>query len=163
MLFAGLISAFHIIKSQAAGGIWPPLGEALLPVTETLLNTAALLLSGALLIVAHRCLKSDQEKARKWFLASTLLGVAFVLLQGKEWAGLLSEGLTLTSSAHGGFFYLIIGTHAVHAVAAICALFYVYFRMGGPGFSPVQFYVAETFWYFVVAVWPILYWQIYLA
>ena len=163
MLFAGLISAFHIIKSQAAGGIWPPLGEARLPVEETILNTIALALSGVFLIIAHRCLKADLGKAKKWFLGATLLGVLFVVLQGKEWAGLLNEGLTLTSSAHGGFFYLIIGTHAAHAVAAIIALFYVYFRMGGSGFSPVQFYVAETFWYFVVGLWPILYWQIYLA
>ncbi len=163
MLFAGLISAFQIIKSQAAGGIWPPLGEARLPVEETMLNTAALVLSGALLIVAHRCLKTDFSKAKRWFLAATLLGVLFVVLQGKEWAGLISEGLTLTSSAHGGFFYLIIGTHATHALAALVALFYVYYRMGRPGFSPVQFYVAETFWYFVVGVWPILYWQVYLS
>lgn len=163
MLFAGLISAFHIIKSQAPGGIWPPLGEARLPVEETILNTIALVLSGAVLIVAHRCLKANPAKSKKLFLAATLLGVLFLFLQGKEWAGLLAEGLTLTSSAHGGFFYLIIGTHAAHAVAAVIALFYVYFRMGTPGFSPVQFYVAETFWYFVVGVWPVLYWQVYLA
>jgi hypothetical protein len=25
-----------------------------------------------------------------------------------------------------------------------------------------QLMAAETFWYFVVAVWPILYWRVYL-
>ena len=48
-----------------------------------------------------------------------LLGAFFVLFQGVEWVALLREGLTLTSSTHGAFFYLIIGTHALHAVVAL--------------------------------------------
>jgi cytochrome c oxidase subunit 3 len=163
MLFAGLISAFLIIKSQAAGGIWPPLGQPRLPAGETAINTVALLLSGLALIIAHRRLAADPAKAKRLFLGSILLGIFFVVFQGVEWSALIAQGLTLTSSAHGSFFYLIIGTHALHAVAAIFALVYVYWRMGRPGFSPVPFYVAETLWYFVVGVWPILYWQVYLG
>jgi len=163
MLFAGLVSAFQIIKSQAPGGIWPPLGQPRLPAGETAINTVALLLSGLALIIAHRRLAADPAKAKRWFLGSILLGIFFVVFQGVEWSALIEQGLTLTSSAHGSFFYLIIGTHGLHAVVAIIALIYVYVGMGQPGMSPVPFYVSEAFWYFVVGVWPVLYWQVYLT
>ena len=46
MLFAGLISGFVVVKASAL--VWPPIGQPRLPVEETLVNTAALLLSGFL-------------------------------------------------------------------------------------------------------------------
>ena len=49
MMFAGLISAFVIVKGAAVGGVWPPPGQPRLPVEDTAFNTAALLLSGATL------------------------------------------------------------------------------------------------------------------
>src|SRR5688572_31524505 len=36
---------------------------------------------------------------------SLILGATFVALQGAEWVALLAQGLTLTSSSHGAFFY----------------------------------------------------------
>src|SRR5262249_35210924 len=41
MLFAGLVSAFLILRATAAGS-WPPPGQPRLPLEETALNTAAL-------------------------------------------------------------------------------------------------------------------------
>ena len=45
MMFAGLISAFTIVKAGALG--WPPPGQPRLPVEATAFNTAVLLLSAA--------------------------------------------------------------------------------------------------------------------
>ena len=53
MLFAGMISAHAIVKSRAAGQMWPPFGQPRLPVESTALNTAALLASGLILVIAH--------------------------------------------------------------------------------------------------------------
>ncbi|MGD2047222.1 MAG: cytochrome c oxidase subunit 3, partial [Gemmatimonadota bacterium] len=52
MFFAGLISAHSIVRSQAAGQMWPPYGQPRLPVQETAVNTAALLASGIVLVIA---------------------------------------------------------------------------------------------------------------
>jgi hypothetical protein len=43
MFFAGLVSAFTIVKSTAV--VWPPVGQPRLPFEETAINTAALLAS----------------------------------------------------------------------------------------------------------------------
>ena len=53
MLFAGLISAHTIVKSRAAGQMWPPFGQPRLPLGEAAVNTAALLASGIVLVFAH--------------------------------------------------------------------------------------------------------------
>jgi cytochrome c oxidase subunit 3 len=84
------------------------------------------------------------------------------VFQGIEWANLLSQGLTLTSSSLGGFFYLIVGIHALHAVAALALLSRTYLRLRRGWLASSQLAAAEAFWYFVVALWPILYLRVYL-
>src|SRR5262245_7318921 len=110
MFFGGLISAHAIVKAGSIRG-WPPPGQPRLPVAETLVNTAALIASGVLLYVAHRAFTHSPRRARMPMLFSMLLGAAFVVLQGVEWVAMLGQGLTMTSSPHGAFFYLLIGTH----------------------------------------------------
>ena len=89
-------------------------------------------------------------------------GAFFVIFQGIEWVALIREGLTLTSSTLGGFFYLIIGTHALHAIAALGLLAYVWLQLQRGRLQSSQLAAAEVFWYFVVGVWPILYVVVYL-
>ncbi len=162
MFFSGLISAHTIVKSQAAGQMWPPYGQPRLPVGETALNSLALLVSGVVLVFTWFAFKRDPERARIPLLLSIVLGSVFVGFQGVEWVALLSEGLTMQSSAYGGFFYLIVGSHAIHAVGALIALIWAYDRSSKGLLTSTQLGTVSAFWYFVVLVWPVLYWQVYL-
>lgn len=160
MFFAGLISAFTIVRSGAP--VWPPPGQPRLPLEETALNTAALLASGVLLIFVRRAFNRRRQNAEKPLLVAMGLGAFFVVFQGVEWAALLREGLTLTSSSLGSFFYLIVGIHALHAVAALGLLARTYVRLRRGWLASSQLAAAEAFWYFVVGLWPILYMRVYL-
>ena len=160
MFFAGLISAFTIVR--AGSPIWPPPNQPRLPIERTAINTAALLLSGVALAIAHRTYLRDRRKARVPLLVAMLLGGFFVLFQGAEWVALLSQGLTLTSSTLGSFFYLIVGLHALHAVIAIGLLAYAWLRLQRGWLVQSQLVTAEVFWYFVVGLWPVLYGVVYL-
>jgi heme/copper-type cytochrome/quinol oxidase subunit 3 len=95
-------------------------------------------------------------------LISLALGVFFVGFQGVEWFRLLKQGLSLTSSNHGAFFYVIIGTHAAHAVAAIIALALATLSLMRGRLQHSTFLAVQVFWYFVVGVWPVLYLRVYL-
>jgi cytochrome c oxidase subunit 3 len=161
MLFAGMISAFLIAASNSVLG-WPPPGQPRLPVAETALNTLALLASGAALFVAGRAFRKERRTARTPLALAIALGAFFVGFQGMEWVALIREGLTLTSSVHGGFFYLIVGTHALHAIAALALLLYAFLRLRRRLLNHSTFAAARVFWYFVVGVWPILYGVVYL-
>jgi cytochrome c oxidase subunit 3 len=160
MLFAGLISAFEVTRSAAIA--WPPLGQPRLPVGETLINTSALLLSGVMFYVARRKFRANSTSARTPLLISLLLGAFFVIFQGAEWVALVHEGLTLTSSTYGGFFYLIVGLHALHAIAALAVLTLACLQLQRGWLASSQLATAGVFWYFVVGLWPILYGLVYL-
>jgi cytochrome c oxidase subunit 3 len=161
MFFAGLISAFTISKAGAKPGVWSVPTEPLLPVASTLANTAALLASGAVMFVAGRQFARGSRFAGRTLGVAWLLGAAFVLLQGREWVGLLSEGFTLFSSRLGAFFYVIVGAHGLHAVGALIALGVAWVRLRRGTLTPGFLLGAQTFWYFVVGLWPVIYARVY--
>ena len=162
MLFAGFISAFVIIKSRAVGSVWPPVNQPRLPFEETAVNTSALLASGIVLFIAHRMYQRGTRSIGALLAVATVLGGTFVALQGVEWLALIREGLTMTSSTYGALFYTIIGAHALHAVAAIGLLAWAFARLMGDRLTKEALSVVALFWYFVVLVWPFLYFQVYL-
>lgn len=168
MFFAGLVSAFLVVKARYLAG-WPPPGQPRLPVEITAVNTLVLLASGWLMWSAGRQWENQGSQSRaalrraRW---AVLLGCVFVSIQGSEWVRLLSFGLTLTSGPYGSFFYLIVGAHALHAMGAIVVLGALLARPRGANdddTARARFRAARYFWYFVVLVWPVLYVLVYLA
>jgi heme/copper-type cytochrome/quinol oxidase subunit 3 len=160
MFFAGLISAFIVTH---AGVVWPPAGQPRLPVEATAVNTLILLASGLVLWQANRAAREfDRGRAKKLLGIAIALGFCFVSVQGYEWLRLLSFGLTVQSSTYGAFFYLIVGAHALHAVAALVALGYCYLQFRSNDLPRTTFSATQIFWYFVVLLWPILYVLVYV-
>ena len=161
MLFAGLVSAFTIAKSAAP--VWPPPGQPRLPIEATAFNSVVLFASAVALLFAHRAFhKGDRESMRRPMWLALGLGSFFVIFQGFEWVTLLSEGLTMTSSTYGAFFYLIVCIHALHAFGAIALLARANHRLQQGWLTPGLFGAAEMFWFFVVGVWPVIYLVVYL-
>jgi cytochrome c oxidase subunit 3 len=161
MFFAGLISAFTIARAGADAARWTTPTAPLLPVTSTLVNTTALLFSGVCVGLAHRRIKKQEAGAERVLMLACVLGALFVGLQGREWVALLSQGLTMQSSGLGAFFYLIVGAHAIHAVVAIVALGMAWWRLRVGTLTDGFLFGTETFWYFVVLLWPIIYARVY--
>lgn len=152
MIFASFISAHTIVKSGFTN--WPPMGQPRLPVMATAFNSLFLFASAWTIMMTRR--------HKNFFLLTLVLGLSFVLLQGREWFHLLAYGLTLTSSVYGSFFYLIIGFHALHVLVAVSALSFIYWRFVRGNLKDETFLAVKIFWFFVVGLWPILYWLVYL-
>ena len=160
MMFAGLMSAFSIVKAGALG--WPPPGQPRLPVEATAFNTAALLASAVFLFVANRRLARSRNLAKRPLFIAMGLGAFFVVAQGYEWVSLIRQGLTLTSSNHGSFFYLIVGMHGIHALVGLAILGGAALKLSRGRLAPSSFAARQVFWYFVVGLWPVLYFMVYL-
>jgi len=160
MMFAGLISAFSIVKAGALG--WPPPGQPRLPVEATAFNTAVLLASAVALYAANRAYSQNRRLAKRPLFWAMGLGAFFVVFQGYEWVSLIRQGLTLTSSNHGSFFYLIVGMHALHAIAGLTVLARAGWKLSSGMLTPSTFAATQVFWYFVVGLWPVLYVLVYL-
>ena len=116
--------------------------------------------SGIALFLSYRAF--NKSKGGTGMMAAALaLGVTFVGLQGREWVGLLGQGLTLTSSNLGAFFYLIVGMHGLHAVIALALLGWALLKLKAGTLQPAALNVVMTFWFFVVGLWPIIYARVY--
>ncbi len=160
MLFAGMISVFNIVRASSA--VWPPPNQPRLPIEETAVNTLALLASGLCFYLAQRRFAVSRPSARLPLTLALVLGSFFVLFQGYEWISMIAQGLTLTSSTLGSFFYLIVGMHALHVIAALGMLVQTWRRHARGWLHPSQLATTGVFWYFVVGAWPIIYWRVYL-
>lgn len=163
MFFTGLISAFVITRAHIVG--WPPPGQPRLPIETTAFNTLVLLASGVALYFAGRSFAKVGEQDRTRARCDVALGLAtfFVLFQGYEWVRLIEFGLTVRSSTYGSFFYLIVGTHGLHAVAAVLGLLWARRRLIDGTLTAGAFGAVQVFWYFVVGLWPILYYLVYVS
>jgi heme/copper-type cytochrome/quinol oxidase subunit 3 len=161
--FGALLSAFMVIKAGSPN--WAPPPGVTLPVKVTAFNTAVLFTSGVLLLLAGRVLSQEKDWQRAKTLTgwAALLGAFFVGFQGIEWVRLLYYGMTMTSGVFGACFYLLVGCHALHAVAAIIAMIGQFRRFEPERLAPTSFYSMSIFWFFVVGVWPVLYIVVYLS
>lgn len=164
MLFAGLISAYLVIRSSQV--VWPPPGQPRYPVGVTALNTLVLLFSGFAMAAANRSAHAaDLARLRRWLTVAGAAAVIFLVIQGVEWARLIGHGLTLTSHLYGAIFYVVIGGHAVHVLAAVIILLAVSRKVWRTHSTQNIRSVMEgtrLYWYFVVGLWPILYVLVYL-
>jgi heme/copper-type cytochrome/quinol oxidase subunit 3 len=160
MFFTALISAYLVIRA-GAGLRWVPPPDVRLPVEATALNTIALLVSGVLMVLATSLFARANAKARLTFLGAMILGIIFVIFQGREWLQLISIGLTMMSGVFGATFFLLIGTHGLHALSAILAMIYIWFKMGKGSLQVEQLRALTVYWLFIVSIWPVLYRLVY--
>ena len=164
MIFAGLISAFLILR---AGASWPPAGEPRLPAAVTAVSTLLLILSGVAMARARTAIQGGDPRTLYHRLRATaILGALFLAIQGSEWWRLVHFGLTLTSSLYGATFYTLVGVHGVHVAGGMAGLLFVLTRARAGRYSATKYSGVEIcwlYWSFVVAVWPVLYVLVYLT
>ena len=75
------------------------------------------------------------------------------------------HGLTLGSGTYGGSFYVLIGCHALHVLAAVAWLAVVAVLARRRGFTRARHAALEMctlYWYFVCGLWVVLFPLVYL-
>lgn len=166
MFFAGLISAY--IVNRAGAAVWPPPDQPRLPIEITAVNTLVLLASGVAIYLFGRKFRSAEiaGNGKTGLLITTLiLGTTFLAIQGTEWVKLIGYGLTTHSGIYGAFFYTLIGMHGFHVLVGLTILLYLFFKLRKEEDKQTAknlITIASMYWYFVVAIWPILYILVYL-
>jgi len=133
----------------------------------TWINTFVLLGSCVPLWLAGRAfLRADRKGLLRGLVAATVMGAAFLAIQGMEWTRLVTHGLTVAHGVYGGLFVILIGTHALHVLGAVVWLAIVTgFALAGRLRGPVSesFDMVRMYWVFVAAVWIALFAMVYLA
>ena len=88
MFFAALISAYIVISSGQDE--WPPWGQPRLPIETTAINTLVLIASGIVMFFSQKFFMNKKNfDGQKWMGISILLGIFFLIAQGREWLELI--------------------------------------------------------------------------
>jgi cytochrome c oxidase subunit 3 len=103
---------------------------------------------------------------REWYVLTYIFGAIFVSGQVLEYAELVHEGITLSSTAYGSVFYLTTGFHALHVTGGLLAFLLIIGRtFTTRHYSHAQAagaVVTSYYWHFVDVVWIALFATIYL-
>jgi heme/copper-type cytochrome/quinol oxidase subunit 3 len=165
MLFVGLIGTYLVFRLAAR--TWPPADLPRLPLAVTAVNTAILLASLVPMTRALRGVRREETAlVRRALLHTAVLGGVFLLVQGGEWIRLVGHGLTPGGSMYGATFYLLIGCHGVHVLTAVGWLLVTAVLAHGGRFTAQRHGALEMcgiYWYFVCALWVVLFPLVYLG
>ncbi|MFF1823092.1 heme-copper oxidase subunit III [Kribbella sp. NPDC058245] len=184
MFFAALFAAYFTIRSvttaAAAPGVqtlWDASTE-MLNVPFALTNTLVLVLSSVtcqfgVFAAEHgrvgrvgSAVNFLKWGMREWFILTYLMGAVFVAGQVTEYATLIHEGITISSSPYGSVFYLTTGFHGLHVTGGLIAFVFVlartYMARKFTHEQAVSAIVVSYYWHFVDVVWIALFATIYL-
>jgi heme/copper-type cytochrome/quinol oxidase subunit 3 len=164
MLFSGLIGSFLVYKLGAP--FWPPPALPRLPLTLTWINTFVLLASAVTMAMSVRAVRRVRGRRFVALIGITLaLGVTFLSVQGSEWVRLIAHGLRISSGTYGATFYTLIGCHGLHVMGAVLWLAWIFYgawigRYNSRNRAALE--ACAIYWYFVCAIWPVLFVLVYL-
>jgi cytochrome c oxidase subunit 3 len=178
MFFAALFAMYFTTRSVQGPEIWGE-GVEMLNIPFSALNTTVLVLSSVTcqfgVFAAERfqnartgsLFQISKWGMREWFALTFVMGAFFIGGQVYEYAELVHEGLTISSSAYGSVFYLATGFHGLHVTGGLIAFLIVMIRVSKArrfGHSQATTaIVVSYYWHFVDVVWIALFSAIYLV
>ena len=164
MFFAGLFAIYFTVRAVTEGK-WP-IPPAELNVPYALTFTVVLIASSfTCQLGVFAAERGDVFALRRWYLISLALGAIFVGGQINEYVQMVTEGVTVSSSAFGTVFYLTTGFHGLHVIGGLFAFALLVVRTKLSKFTPAQAtsaIVVSYYWHFVDAVWIALFATIYI-
>ena len=176
MFFAGLFAMYF--STRAAVPKLVSEGAAHLNVSYAIVNTTVLLLSSVTCQMGVWAAERFQPRRtgalwqvnrwglNEWITLTYLMGAAFIGGQVYEYASLVHEGITISSTPYGSVFYLTTGFHGLHVIGGLIAFLFLL----GRSFAAKNFghheattaIVVSYYWHFVDVVWIALFSIIYL-
>ena len=176
MFFAALFASYFTIRSVSPE-LWAQNTE-LLNIPFAAVNTTILVLSSLTcqlgVFAAERgqvgrtgsVLNFRGWGLREWFILTYVMGAVFIAGQATEYASLVQEDVTMSSSAYGSMFYLTTGFHGIHVTGGLIAFLLVlgrtYIARRFTHEQAVSAIVVSYYWHFVDVVWIGLFATIYL-
>lgn len=160
MTFGGLSAAYIVIQTNNVAE-WRPFA---LPIQVWISTTLIVLSSVAYHIGKNAIDRNDQPAAKKWLIATTALGAAFISSQILAWIELTARGLYVRGNPYAGFFYILTAVHAVHVLGGIIALGSILLHTWHPtadeAFIARRRTLAQTvgwYWHFMGGIWIVLF------
>jgi cytochrome o ubiquinol oxidase subunit III len=163
VLFASLFAVFVVLRGNTFGG---PSGFDIFRMPYILGETVILLTSsftcGLGTLAAYRGVRAQ---VFLWFGLTFLLGLAFLILELKEFAHLDKIGDSWRRSGFLSSYFTLVGTHGLHITVGLVWMLIMMIRVAQLGLSKKnirQLTMLGLFWHFLDIIWIFIFTIVYL-
>jgi cytochrome c oxidase subunit 3 len=159
VFFLTVLVAYAALREQVNWNLPHTLSRLAVP----LVNTSILLVSAFVAWWSLTAIRRDNRSGLRIGLMVTLiLGLVFVAGQIYEFS---HAGMSIDDQAFGGVFFTLLGFHGVHVLAGVVFLALNLLRTNLGDFTAESHEAIELgnwFWFYVTAVWGVLFTALYL-
>jgi cytochrome o ubiquinol oxidase subunit III len=163
VLFSGLFAAYAVFRNETAGG--PP-GSELFNLRNVFIETMCLLLSSYTCGLGALSAEHRRQSLFLVFAAFTfVLGAAFLIIEAREFAGMVARGAGPSRSAFLSSFFALVGTHGAHVTLGLLWLLYMVAQVLVKGLRPHvlrRLLCWSLFWHALDIVWVGVFTLVYL-
>jgi cytochrome o ubiquinol oxidase subunit III len=163
VLFSGLFAAYAVLAGNTAGG---PTGSELFNLRNVFIETMCLLFSSYTCGLGALAAERRQPERFLIFAALTfLLGAAFLIIETREFAGMVRQGAGPSRSAFLSAFFTLVGTHGVHVTGGLLWLIYMAAQVVAKGLRPNvlrRLLCWSLFWHALDIIWVGVFTLVYL-
>lgn len=163
VLFSCLFAAHAVLQTATAGG---PTGPQLFDPLSVALETACLLLSSFTCGLSAVAAGARNQLWTQVFLFVTgVLGLAFLLLEARDFAAMVAQGAYPQRSAFWSSFFTVVGCHGAHVTVGLLWLGTMMAQVFFKGFRPSimrRLICFNLFWHMLDIVWVALFTIVYL-
>ena len=164
VMFSCFFAAHAVLQTATAGG---PSGRALFDPARVAIETGCLLASS---FTCGLSAVATEARSRLWtqlcLLVTGLLGLAFLALEAKEFAGMVAAGNGPQRSAFLSSFFAVVGCHGLHVSAGLLWLGTMMAQIYVKGFRPNilrRLLCFNLFWHALDIIWVALFTIVYLV
>jgi cytochrome o ubiquinol oxidase subunit III len=163
VMFSAFFAAYAVLHDQTAGG---PTGHDLFDLRNVAIETAFLLASSFTCGMAS--IAADMRN-KTWFQIAMAItcafGVAFLIIEAREFASLVARGAGPTRSAFLSSFFSLVGCHGLHVSAGTLWLLTMMAQVFAKGFrADIQRRILcfALFWHALDIIWIGVFTVVYL-
>lgn len=163
VMFSTFFAAYAVLSGETAGG---PSGKQLFNLTSVALQTACLLLSSFACGIASIGARARQDFMYYGGMAATaLLGAAFLLLELRDFAGMIAQGAGPARSGFLSSFFALVGCHGLHVTLGLLWLLTMMAQVFAKGYRADimrRVLCFALFWHTLDIIWIGIFTVVYL-
>jgi cytochrome o ubiquinol oxidase subunit III len=163
VLFSALFATYAVLVHATDGG---PTTSQLFDRTDVAIETIVLLLSsfvcGLAMIAAKR---ANMVWTQAWLFLTGLLGFVFLVIELREFAGMIAIGAGPQRSAFLSSFFTLVGCHGAHVTAGLMWIGTMMAQIWAKGFQPHimrRLLSLSIFWHALDIIWVAIFTIVYL-
>jgi cytochrome o ubiquinol oxidase subunit III len=164
VMFSAFFAAHAVLQTATAGG---PSGRELFDLKSVAIQTACLLASSFTCGLSAVATDARSQLGTQLALLITgLLGLAFLVLEGRDFAAMVAEGAGPERSAFLSSTFTLVGCHGLHVSAGLLWLGTMMAQVFVKGFRPNilrRLLCFNLFWHTLDIIWVALFTVVYLV